>query len=343
MRLARALLTATLLTGSLVACSSGNGIPQTTPISTDGSAQTHLLNGRSHWSSTANVVPVELRSSSILAKLDAAASVGRPDMATRGIYALDGNGSGLGPIYGYSGHGSPVCGVGPVTGAYNGDIAVDRQGDLIVPEQTYPGSIVVFAGPGLCGAELGSITDPYPDAGPIDVASRNVQSPTDGKIVVGHLYVLNGYLRGGVAVCTLSGGCTRNLTVPRLFSITGVALARNGDCWASGNTRVYVLVYYAHCRGHGVITTGYKALSSGGLDIDENGNLLSISLVNPSASALYVHSGCNPACTLVGGPFQLLGTPTYGHLDASSKRFITADYNELDVYSYSTSGITNIA
>jgi hypothetical protein len=43
----------------------------------------------------------------------------------------------------------------------------------------------------------------------------------------------------------------------------------------------------------------------------------------------------------VGGPFQLQGSSRGGHLDASSKQFVAADsqYDQLDIYSYSTSGI----
>lgn len=66
-----------------------------------------------------------------------------------------------------------------------------------------------------------------------------------------------------------------------------------------------------------------------------------------SNSKLYIYSGCNPRCSLVGGPFQLFhrkgygGLVVYGHLDASSEKFVAAETfgGQLDVYSYSTSGI----
>ncbi|MGB8909056.1 MAG: hypothetical protein WCC84_09940 [Candidatus Cybelea sp.] len=49
----------------------------------------------------------------------------------------------------------------------------------------------------------------------------------------------------------------------------------------------------------------------------------------------------------MGGPFQLVhrkgygGLVVYGHLDASSEKFVAAETfgGQLDVYSYSTSGI----
>jgi hypothetical protein len=91
-----------------------------------------------------------------------------------------------------------------------------------------------------------------------------------------------------------------------------------------------------------VIATGF--ISGRVQDIDDNGNLVVISGASGSAQ-LYIYSGCNPACTLVGGPFQLQGGPHYGHLDANSKHLVVADttgspfHNQLDVYSYSTTGI----
>jgi hypothetical protein len=127
----------------------------------------------------------------------------------------------------------------------------------------------------------------------------------------------------------------------------GVALAPNGDCWATGMNYASsesggpALAYFAHCQGRGVIASGFqnpKYLR--GIDIDDSGNLVVISCGN--SAALYIYSGCNPACTLVGGPFKLLAHYSYyGHLDARSKRFVAANYQkaQLDVYSYSTSGI----
>jgi hypothetical protein len=136
------------------------------------------------------------------------------------------------------------------------------------------------------------------------------------------------------------------------MEMSGVALAPNGDCWATGGeytpTRDHryvgpALAYFAHCRHSGVIATGFQ--NQGyvrGIDIDDNGNLVVIAPAS-SSSQLYIYSGCNPACTLVGGPFQLKGG-AYGHLDARSKHLVVADDTvvatpQLDVYSYRTSGI----
>ena len=216
--------------------------------------------------------------------------------------------------------------------------------------------VIVFAGPGLCGPELGSILDPYANPGTglpaVDVASRDARS---GKIVIANEQTNGGGQHGSVSVCTLSGGCTANLKTPDMASVKGVALAPNGDCWATGygltkappHRYLPMLGYFAHCRGRGVAATGFQNGDFAGLDIDENGNLVSI---DPSLGYLYIYSGCDPTCTQVGGPFQLRkhGSPyTYGHVDASSKHFVVATLfavgsmrlPQLDVYSYSTSGI----
>jgi hypothetical protein len=319
------LLTATLLTGSLVGCASGYGIPQTTSIAVDQSAQ-----------ATASVLPVELRSSEILAKMHAGADRGA-DIATLGIYAFVQSGS-TGFVYGYPfndrSNGPPVCSVGPLNISYIAtDIAVDSKGDLLVTE-TGTNTIKIFKGPGLCGPELGSIADPYGGYFQ-DVASR------DGETIVA-AYDYGPRRSNGVAVCTLSGGCTRHLHTAGWAFTRAVAIAANGDCWASGDDSGNIpgLAYFAHCRGNGVLATGFKNGQSGGLDIDANGNLVSISSAAPDD--LYVYAGCNPACTLVGGPFQLKGSGDvdFGHLDGGANKFVAPDgHGNLDVYSYSPSGI----
>jgi hypothetical protein len=266
-----------------------------------------------------------------LDKIHAAAGLGRADAVTPGIYTISG-----GSILGYLGNdrsnGPPMCSIGAPFYPY--DIAVDRQGDLLVPDASAR-TITVYAGPGLCGPKLGTISDPYGE--PDDVASRNVAN--GGKIVVANVQKV-----GSVSVCTLSGGCTTKLSAGHV-AMLGVALAPNGDCWATGASSAGpVLAYFAHCRGHGVIASGFQ--NSGevrGIDIDDNGNLVVISGLSSTPSELYIYSGCNPTCSLVGGPFQLKGFVVYGHLNANSKLFVAAEAQfagkGLDVYSYSTSGI----
>jgi hypothetical protein len=286
-----------------------------------------------------SVAPVELRSNSILAKMHTAAGFGQADTVTPGIYAEVGaTAPNADTIYAYpdpdSSNGPPVCSIGP----FDSGIAVDGKGDLLAATDfTKNGTTVtIFKGPGLCGPELGSITDPH-GTPPTTVASRDAQN---GKIVVGNYSFSH---RGaGVTVCTLSGGCTAILKAPTLYDVFNVAIAPNGDCWANGwNGDETILFYFAQCRHRGVIATGYHAdILGASLDIDGNGNLVTIE-GQGHPSSLYIYSGCNPSCKLVRGPFQLHGFSGGGHLDASSNQFVAADgqYNQLDIYSYSTSGI----
>jgi hypothetical protein len=313
-----------------VACSNGYGVPQTPSISTDSSAP------------KASVAPVELRSSAILAKIHAADRRDQADAVTPGIY-VDFFGLDSTTIYGYpdpdKSNGPPVCSVGPIATDY-ANIAVDRQGDLIV---LYDDNIItVFAGPGLCGPELGSINDPY--FGVVfgnSIASRNVQGPS-GRIVVGSGVPKRERGHGGVSVCTLSGGCAPPIGRKYVNTVVSVALAPNGDCWASGYNELSFdgLVYFAHCRGPAVPVTG--ATGDGNLDIDANGNLVQ-GPAPEEGGGLTIYSGCNPACKLVGGPFSFQENGTFEKLDASSKHFIVAagtfSQPKLDVYAYSTTGI----
>jgi hypothetical protein len=330
MRLSITILTATLLTGSLVDCSNGYGVPQAPSISADGSA------------SKTSVAPVELRSSETLAEIHAAAGLGRPDVVTPGIYASEYSGY----VYGYAGNNRsnspPVCSIGPAAASY--DVAVDRKGDVLFVDRTAQNTsrIIIYAGPGLCGPELGSIADPYGLI--VDVASRDAQT---GKIVVAN-YLGNNLANGNVAVCTLSGGCTRHLSLGLgLGKVYGVAVAPNGDCWASGESvggqPPFAMVYFAHCMGKGVFATGFGVDRHGGIDIDANGNFVVIDA--SGLPDLTVYSGCNPTCAklmrfvLKGG-----GGTLYGHLDANSDMYIAAEghvgHAKLDVYSYSPTALT---
>jgi hypothetical protein len=271
--------------------------------------------------------------------IDSAAGLGRADAATFGIYVAQ---PVTNVVYGYPFHDrsndAPVCSVGPFNDLRYSDIAVDRNGDLFVVDAG-ANTVTVFQGPGLCGPKLGSITNPFGTF--TDVASR------DGVTIVAGYYGFHPD-RGGVAICTLSAGCTHHLDVgsggPGL--VYSVAVAPNGDCWASAQSAKYsnFLVYFPHCRHNGVRATGTENAEFG-LDIDANGNLVATTFAfNPY---VLVYSGCNPACTLVGGPFPLMGAEAfafYGHLNGRSNKLIVPEgnisYGKLDVYSYSPSAVT---
>jgi hypothetical protein len=238
-----------------------------------------------------------------------------------------------GVVYGYpidnERNRPPECTVGGVS--YPVDIAVDGKGNLIVPDSGSR-TVTVFSGPRMCGPELGSFNDPFGE--PADVAGNDA---ADGPIAVATSDT-GGY--GSVAVCTISGRC-KNLTNPNMGEVAGVAMARNGDCWASASssTGAATLTYFRRCAGAGQAATGFKNTYYGGLDVDIHGNLLSIDAFAP---ALWIYRGCDPACTVVGGPLRLHGAAVFGHLNARSTEFAAADYacGCVDVYAGNTGKLT---
>jgi hypothetical protein len=152
-------------------------------------------------------------------------------------------------------------------------------------------------------------------------------------------------LPGSLSVCTLASlTCSTNLTNSNIFEMGGVAMAANGDCWADAinSGDVAVLVYFQGCAGAGVVATGFSNGFYGGVDIDNKGNLVTISLLNSSfglPSQVNVYSGCNPACTLLSSS-NLAGESIFGHLGRQNNRFVTTDLENAstEVYSYSATG-----
>src|ERR1700729_166993 len=252
------------------------------------------------------------------------------DAFSRGLYVSAGD-----AIYGYRiKHGKvrgPVC---TVQGAnYPGPVAVDAAGDLIASDAGSR-TVTVYKGPRMCGPELGSLSDPYGQ--PADVASNDAVT---GTIAVANIFDTSG--AGSISICKLAGGCIKNLTNANMYEVAGVAMANNGDCWASATNSLgtATLTYFAGCTGSGVAATGWANTYYGGLDIDANGNLVAIDAFTP---ALRVYSGCNPACTQVGGPFPLLNDCVFGHVNKQSMTFACGDYTlgQIDVYYYSPTSLT---
>ena len=126
-----------------------------------------------------------------------------------------------------------------------------------------------------------------------------------------------------------------------MYEVSGVAQAKNGDCWASGTnySGVATLTYFQRCRGSGHQATGYQNKYYGGLDIDKHGNIVAVSVFDDS---LYVYKGCNPACKLVGGPFSLVGESSEARVNKNSNQLAVANFydGEIDVYDYSPGKIT---
>jgi hypothetical protein len=250
----------------------------------------------------------------------------------KGIYGSEFAGS---DVYGYARKDEKdntfKCSVGGV-GSVN-DIATDKEGDLIIPD-AFDG-VEVYSGPGMCGTLLGTITDSYGQAA--DAASLDAAT---GTIVVGNIFDEDD-TPASISVCTLTGGCTANLTNSNIYELAGVAIDKKGDCWgdAVNEEDEATLTYFAGCTGSGEATTGFENSSYGGLDIDKDGNLVSIDL---DGDSVYVYSGCNPTCTLVGGPLALHGESVFGHLDKRSGKFIAGDFADgaLDVYNYTPKSLT---
>jgi hypothetical protein len=225
----------------------------------------------------------------------------------------------------------PTCTV-PWTQSEVNDIAVDGKGALITPEGG--GTIVVGAPSGMCAPELQSFTDSYGYAS--DAASRDAATST---IVVGNFRdnPSDSY-PGSISLCTLASGCTSNLTNPNIAGVVGVALDKHGNCWASSESfgSLPVLVYFAKCSGSGTAATGFQNTSFGGLDFDRAGNLVAIDETANDVGQVWVYHGCDPGCTLVGGPFPMIGESVYGHLNAKGDRLAVADiaYGQVDIYAY---------
>lgn len=268
--------------------------------------------------------------------------------ATRGIYVSVSFSNGGGTVEAYprnnNSNGGPICDIPGFQFIW--DIATDTAGNVIVPDAL--GGIYAYKGPQLCGPELGHITgfsyQQAVDAAAIDAAH--------GKIAVAYHYGRFWGDPGSIAVCTLAKGCTSNLTNRGVFEIFGVTMTHNGDCWAEGwpySSNLPNLVYYAGCKGPGQLATGFKNPNWGGLDVDNDGHVLAVSTESPAPnetrSELIVYSGCNPKCTLLGGPFLLSpprkrGSSEYGHLNRLNDRFVAADnkYRQVDVFAYTGHG-----
>ncbi|MBV9719360.1 MAG: hypothetical protein JOZ77_08570 [Candidatus Eremiobacteraeota bacterium] len=218
-------------------------------------------------------------------------------------------------------------------------IASDPQGDLLVPESAH-NTVVVYAGPHMCGPVLGRFHDPY--GSPANAATLNAKSGT--------IYVATNTEgsspRGKIAICTMAGGCSSKLANPEISGfIFGVAVDQNGGVYATGEESSSFgssMVYWARGRGHGIRITAYQNFEPGGLDIDHSGNIVTLDTGGPPA--VWVYSGCPSAC-VAHGPFPLKSAAfgTYARVNRADSTLQVADipYSQVDVYAYAgTSGIT---
>lgn len=287
---------------------------------------------RPQWTFPASVVPgVQTLRPSFR---EVISQLARPRAGNGGIYVSEFLGT---SIFGYqqknTPNNPPLCSVGPVSDP-NG-IAVDGKGNLIDPDGGSH-TVIIFSGPGLCGSEVGSFFDPFGQ--PTDASSADA---VRGEIAVANIFGPSAYDEAGsISMCTLAGGCTTNLKNSAMYEVTGVAMDKHGNCWADATDGrgTATLTYFARCSGSGEQAAGFVNQYYGGMDFDRNGNLVTVSTFD---SKIYVYSGCNPACTLVGGPFPMVNEAVYGHLNKKSKAFCTGDFElgQMDVYHYSPNAV----
>ncbi len=331
----------TTVAAALLASCSGNGTSPSSSVMLGGARGAAELSQAGHHGAVVNPIPTRLLPTKWDGRLHGRKA---PAAAMRGIYMSEFSGSSV-LVYAKknSANDLPICSESPANLVQG--IATDTGGNLIQPDGG-TNTVIVYTGPSMCGPPAGTNSDPYGD--PIDAASINAMT---GSIAVANEFDI-GSNPGSISVCSLGTGCTANLTSPAMSRVVGVAMAPNGDCWAdaeNNGSKIATLTYFAGCTGAGVQATGFVNPYYGGLDIDNHGNLVTISLFTPGSSTIsqmYVYSGCNPACTLVGGPFALTpggsktGGVLWGHLGRQNERFIAADYvlGQADIFAYAGHG-----
>jgi hypothetical protein len=240
-----------------------------------------------------------------------------PRSAAGGIYTNDSTTNVLGILR--NGH---IC--IESTGDYVNGIGVDFKGNLIVPDDL---GIQIYKGPMMCGPLVTTITDSYGQAA--DGAARDA---INGTIVVGHA-------GGVVTACSIARGCTALTLNDTGFA--QVAMDKGGNCYANAfdsSSFASSLWFFGGCTGTGREQTGFSSPtgSTGGLDIDNKGNVVSTSQGAPSQ--LEVWHCASGACTRVAGPTPLNGTgdAVYCHLGEQNDRLACGDASTgtIDIYSY---------
>jgi hypothetical protein len=305
-----------------------------------GEPQSTFVNGHfaPHWSKFGNLIPKEFIPLGRLPLHGRPAPAGiKSDGTTGGVYVSEYDGDTVNCYpHNNSANEAPVGTLTPGFVQPQG-IAADNAGNFILPEgyENLARQVIVYGGPPLCDLEVGSLIDAYGQ--PDDASSANA---TSGNIAVANMFNVAG--AGSISICTISTGqCSTDLTNSNMYEVASVVMDNSADCWASAVTEdgAATLTYFPKCAGKGKAVTGYQNQYFGGLDIDKYGNIVAISAFN---AEVYVYKGCKPACTMVGGPFALMGDSLFGHLNRQSMTYTVADYQygQIDVYAYSTTGLT---
>lgn len=227
----------------------------------------------------------------------------------------------------------PVCAFSGV-GTEANDLGADDKGNLFYPSQG--DAAIDIYGPD-CGGLLGSVHDPY--GPPNDATSADALT---GTIAVSNA-IASSDKAGSLMMCTLKHGCTDYPSPSITGRTAGVAMDKVGkNCWVTSENASFsatTMTYYKGCKGSGVAATGFANESYGSLDIDTDGNLVSVDFQN---SALYVYRGCKPKCTIVGGPFTLHGESFNAKVNDTGKMLAAVEYavGQVDVYSYTPRTLT---
>jgi len=223
MRFFSAALCTTVAVSLLAGCSGNTSSPSSSVPTVGANSRAQ---GAGFRGIAVNAIPQRFLPSKFLPMRGARATAAQ----MQGIYVSTFGGTDL---YGFpknnAGNGPSTCTVSPT--GYVNNFGVDNSGNLMVPngeENSSSEHEVNVYGPGMCGPLLGTIIDPYGQAS--DASAVNA---TTGTIAVGNIFGES--TPGNIAVCTLSGGCSTDLTNPNIYEVGGVGMAANGDCWAARN------------------------------------------------------------------------------------------------------------
>jgi hypothetical protein len=258
-------------------------------------------------------------------------SAAGPDARKEGLYVNEADATRL---LGYTesnrNDGPPIC-TAPYGIDSAQDVAVDDAGNVIVPQAT--GQILIGQGPKMCGAQAALLQNPF-GAG-VDASSADA---LNGSIAVSTVSSLPTEA-GGVAICSVAAGCTRELSNAAAFTPLGVAIDRDGNCWLDAVDVLGrpTLTRFRACAGGGIVAKNFVNQTFGGIEIDKSGHLLTFDVVGASGSgALDVYRGCDPRCKLISSN-ALMNPAYFGHLNASGDRLAVGAFlaGQVDIYSYS--------
>ena len=328
-----ALLCATIGAGLLAGCSGGSSTTGSSPVPNNMAAQSskHVFNQFR--------APIPLEKPPIRVGAWARPSWYReaPDAeVTRGIYVSQFFGT---DVLGYKPKANKAN-VPPICSEYAtsvNDVATDSKANLIVPDGG-AAQVEVYQGPNLCGPAASPASFPDSDGQPSGATTKNAL--TDTIYVANILFASQTY--GGVSVCTLAGGCTSTLSNPAVNDYAySVKLDKAGNLYFAGRVLVATsqysaaLILFKNGQGAGEVVPGYVNAYPGGLDMDNQGNLLAIDAHANGVGALYIYTGCPDNCT-ANGPWPLQAESVFGKLNRQNDRYYVGDFinGTVDVYKY---------